>query len=296
MKEAFVLLACMIACQLFFGGSLIARERDDEITIVSENHVEIQEKYIRQIYPEVKNGIEKALGWKLLSQPTVLLVADKEVFQKMSGNPLISAFAVPSKHTIAIDLSSAGFEPYLLHETFEHELCHLILHDHIRERLLPKWLDEGICQWVSGSFGEIVVGKGVGVGGSNFSRHPIALQQLEDNFPRQKDLLIQAYEESRQFVDYLVSHYGKESLLGVLTHLKEGEPIDQAISKSLSKSLENIQEEWFKDLRSRHLWLLWASQYLYEILFVFAALLTVLAFIRSVMRRRHYEGDEEDEE
>jgi hypothetical protein len=81
-----------------------------------------------------------------------------------------------------------------------------------------------------------------------------------------------------------------------LEHLKEGSPIDQAFLQAFPKSLPSVQEEWLEGLGSRRVWLLWMSEYLYEILFVFGALLTVLAFIRVMIRKRNYDPGEEDEE
>lgn len=296
LKAATFLLAGIIACTLSFNGSIRAEDSKDQLIIVGEKHLEIQASLLRQIYPEVRASIENALGWRLLSTPRVLLVSDKEIFEKMSGNPLVSAFAVPARHSIVIYLPSAASEPYLLRETFEHELCHLLLHDHIRETLLPKWLDEGICQWISGSFGEILVGRGFAPSDINLSRRPLGLQQLTMSFPKDKDSLIQAYVESRLFVDFLVARYGKDPLLRILQHMKEGEPIDQAVYAVLSQSLESLQEEWLEELRGRSAWLLWVSQYLYEILFFLGALLTVLAYIRVMFRKKGYDPDEEDEE
>jgi hypothetical protein len=295
LKKILFFLVCL-ACLLSFSGFPGAGASNEELVVVGEKRLDIQAQHLRESYPEIRANIENSLGWKLLSPPTVLLIADREIFEKMSGSPLISAFAIPSRHSIVIHLSSATSEAYVLHETFEHELCHLLLHDHIKDGLLPKWLDEGICQWVSGSLGEILAGMGTAASGIKLLPHPIPLQQLTVSFPGERGSLIQAYQESRLFVEYLVAQYGKGCLLDVLKHLKEGAPIDQAFSQAFPKSLPSLEEEWLKGLGSRSLWLLWVSEYLYEILFVFGALLTVVAFIRVMIRKRNYDPGEEDEE
>jgi hypothetical protein len=284
-----------IACALAFIDLPGAEETTQHLVISGDEPLGAQARHLRQIYPEIRAHAEDTLGWKFRSPPGVLLVADRGIFEKMSGNPLISAFAVPSQHLVVIHLPPATSEPYLLHETFEHELCHLLLHEHIPGMLLPRWLDEGICQWLSGSLGEILVGRGAAAGAINPARHLIALQQLAVGFPQDKDSLIQAYAESRLFVEYLVAHYGKESLLQVLQHLREGLPIDQALSGATSKSLRNLEDEWLEELRSKGMWLLWIGQNLYELLFLLAAILTIVAFVRLVIRKKRYDPDEEDE-
>ena len=293
--SGFVLFSIIACTLLSFSSSLRAEHRKEELIVLAEQHLEVHVRHLRQIYPEVKADIEGALGWKFISAPQVLLVSDREIFEKMSGNPLVSAFAVPARHSIVIYLPLGASDPYVLRETFEHELCHLLLHDHIRETPLPKWLDEGICQWVSGSFGEILEGRRVAPMDINLSRHPIPLQQLTISFPKEKDSLIQAYVESRLFVDFLVARYGKGALRDVLRHMKEGQPTDQAVYTALSHSLESLQGQWWEEVRGRNGWLLWVSRYLYEILFFFGALLTLLAYIRIMIRKRGYDPAEEDD-
>lgn len=289
------LLACLL-CSSPAGGSPGAEDGDPQIVVMRDKGLEVQARQIRQMYPEVRKRVENALGWQLERPPTIVMVADREVFEKMSGNPLISAFAVPRQNSIVMLLPSASFDPYVLQETLEHELCHLLLHAHLRHELLPKWLDEGICQWLSGSLGEILAGQGFPATGSELMRHPIPLQHLRKSFPEEPKALLQAYEESRLFIDFLVAGQGKEGLLAVLERLKEGMDLDEAMLKTYSKSFEALQTEWLQELASRNLWLSWVSRYLYEIVFFSAALLTVLAFLRVLSRKRAYDRDEEGEE
>jgi len=101
--------------------------------------------------------------------------------------------------------------------------------------------------------------------------------------------------ESRLFVEYLVARPGKGSLISLLRYLQEGLPMEQAIPNVFSKSLHSLQEDWLEELNSKGLWLLWISQNLYELLFLAAAILTVLAFVRLMIRKRGYDPDEEDE-
>ena len=255
----FLFLAC-IFWSVFVGDPVARAEGgNQELVLVREEGLETQARQIEQMYPEVRSNLENALGWKLRRSPQVMLTADRVMFEKMSGSPLVSAIAVPRNQTIVM-LLSATTSLSVMHETLEHELCHLVLHDHINRKRLPKWLDEGICQWVSGSLGEILAGQGLVTAGINLSRHPIPLEQLAERFPGEKRLLIQAYEESRLFVDFLVARYGKDGLLKVLEHLKEGEAIDEAVLKAYSSSLESLQTEWLQELQNRNLWLLWFSQ------------------------------------
>lgn len=288
----------MIAWFLFSTGSCGADEQilfqDESLLIRGEGPLGIEAKYLSRIYPQAKTEIESNLGWKLLSKPTVLLVGNKAVFGKMSGSPFVSAFAIPSEHLIVIHISPITSMPPILNDTFKHELCHLLLHEHVKNQVIPRWLDEGICQWISGTLGEIMAGEGAIVSRIGMAHRLIPLQQLTVTFPKDKDSLFLAYKEGQDFVEYLTTHYGTKSLRRILQYLEEGDYIDLAVSKSLSKSFQDVQEEWVNDMQKRNEWLIWASQNLYEIIFFTVAVLSVLAFVRLKIKRTRYTGTEDE--
>lgn len=273
---------------------LVFRSKEFEIACQKSSHTEEEE--IRKIYGQVKGDIEQILGWKLLSRPLIILISDKKTFEKMSGSKFTAAFAVPQKHLIVIAISPLYSKSYLLKEVFKHELCHLFLHDHIQDNLLPRWLDEGICQWVSGTMGELLVNGGqIRINRIDLSRHIIPLSQLTYSFPREKNLLYLAYAESLRFVTFIDKRYGKEKLVAVLHSLEKGEKIDAAFSIALSESLDEVEEKWQEQLKKKNVWLVWASQYMYELLFSIGALLTVAGFIRLMIKKRRY-AEEHDSE
>jgi hypothetical protein len=80
-----------------------------------------------------------------------------------------------------------------------------------------------------------------------------------------------------------------------LQYLEQGDSIDPAVSKSLSKSFQDVHEEWVNDMQKRSEWLVWASQNLYEIIFFIMAVLSILAFVRLRIRRTRYTGEDDDD-
>jgi len=268
---------------------------NDGLAVIFEEATKTTAGHVVEIYPKIREDLEDLLGWKLRSRPVVRLVANRDTFAQMSGSPHFSAFAVPQRSLMVMFVAPAAAGSLTLSETLKHELCHLLLHDYIQDSLLPKWLDEGVCQWVSGSLGEILSGGGFPDTEIALAARPIPLRRLTYSFPRDRDLLFLAYEESRRFVEYLTATYGRQGLLAILKHLREGEYIDRAISGALSRSFEALEREWLDSVRRQYVWLIWASRHLYDILFVIAAILTVVAFISLVIRRKRYR-EEEDEE
>lgn len=263
------------------------------VAFLGESHFLDEAQSLLAGYPEARRTMEMALGWELESNPNVILVGDREIFRKMTGNPLVTAFAVPEENLIVIHVSPAAANPYVLQETFTHELCHLLLHNHIGESSLPRWLDEGICQWISGSLGEIVAGDALDTSPVSIARHPIPMAALEDSFPAGGEPLLRAYAQSMSFVEYLISRHGRDGLHEVLRHLKEGHRVDRGIELALGISYQELERDWLRHIRAGNVWLIWASQHIYDILFFAGAVLTIMAFVRLWTRKRRLNAEDD---
>lgn len=275
-----------------WGAAYSSLETDDVIVLFDEPlHGATRE--VASIYPRLKSELEEILGWNLDYKPAVLLIKDRETFQKRAGSPFFTALAVPGHGTVVIDYSRMAASPSLLATTVKHELCHLILHRHIQRNHLPKWLDEGVAQWISGGMAEIIMDrKRFILTRAVLSGRYFRISDLATQFPSDERGLLTAYEQSKDLIEYIVKRFGANRILDILDHLKEGASPDRAIYRSLFISLDDLEGEWIKDLRKRATWLTYLSVYLYEILFFLGALLTVLGFIRVMIRKRSYRDDD----
>ncbi len=252
---------------------------------------------VLRLYPELKQALEKEIGWPLDIRPQVVLVKDTRTFQKLSRNELFVAFAVPEKNLIVIDYSRMNRHPFSLPVTFKHELCHLLLHRHISNHHLAKWFEEGICQWVSDGIGEIFIDRsGSGLNAAILSGRLLHLRQLTVNFPRDNASLMLAYEQSKSVVNYIERQHGNSAILDLLDHLRNDESMETATLKSLGISIEKLESDWRAHLESTPGWLVYFADNLYGILFFLAALLTIFGFIRRVMRRKSWENEEINDE
>ncbi|HPQ43145.1 MAG TPA: peptidase MA family metallohydrolase [Syntrophales bacterium] len=269
------------------------------ITVYFEKQLETSAREIVAIYPGVLAELEDLLGWDLGYRPTVFLDNNRDRFEKMAGSDLFVAMAVPQKKLIIID-HSRMIHPFTLRTTLKHELCHLILHRHIREATLPRWFDEGIAQWTSDGLAEIIMKSDrLVLNRAVLMHHYIRLEDLHRYFPRNKNALQLAYEESKNIVEYIIRDYGVGRLLRILYALEGGKDIDTAISDSLFISLDELETEWLKHLRQRVSWVLLLNAYLYQILFFLAALLLAIAGSVKLLKQRRarlqeYEDDDED--
>jgi hypothetical protein len=253
-------------------------------------------KEILELYPAIKHEVEKTLRWEVRFRPEVLLIRENRTFRMLAHSEMVVAFADPERQLIVIDYSRMGMHPFRLDITFKHELCHLLLHSHIPHGL-PKWFDEGVSQWVTGGLAEILVEDRKPVlKEAALARRIFRFEALSLHFPEDRPGLILAYEQSRSLVEYMADTFGAQKLLDILEALKDGTSIDDALRKHLGLALPVLEGNWLAHLNKNITWLIYLSNNLYEILFFLAALITIFAGLKMLLRRlARKDTDEEDE-
>ena len=267
-----------------------------EVIVIFEEPLETVAKDVVKIYPAVKADLVATLDWKVDVIPDVILVKDKSTLMRMVGSDIIIAFAIPGRNLIVLDTSRVYTRPFTLEATLKHELCHILLHSNIKDERLPRWLDEGVCQWASGGIAELMADDGDrALTKATISDGVISIGDLI-RFPRDEKSLLLAYEESKSIVEYIVSEYGKQGILQILEYLKEGHSIDDSIQKSFSVSTSELEIKWLAYLKRKHTWFSYLSYNIYTILFSFAAVITVYGFIRLLKKKRAYVDDDEEKD
>ncbi len=198
----------------------------------------------------------------------------------------MAAFALPRKNLILLDHGEIGDRPLRIDMVLKHELCHLVLHHQIGEAL-PKWLDEGVCQWAGGGVAGIITGSTESVlPRAALLNRLIPFQELEARFPDDTDRLILAYEQSRSLVDFIALTYGRERLLLLLRDLGAGTAWQGAFSRSLGAPSDEIESKWREYVLGRSRWVYIAARHSHEMIFLGAALLTIFASIRILLSRK----------
>ena len=244
-------------------------------------------KEVIELYPRIKQELKGILGWEIDFKPSIVLIRENARFQEIIANPYIIAFAIPHKDLIVIDYSKMNVSPFTLGVTMKHEMCHVLLGRNIPSERLPRWLNEGFCQWVTGGVGELMIDdRQPNLNKASLSHRLIPLSLLSRNFPVDRDQLILAYEESKNVVEYMVTEYGQRGVVSVMSYLKEGDDIDEATRKGLSISLDELEERWTQHLQQRVTWIGYVAANIYTILLFAAALLTICGFLRIIIKRR----------
>jgi hypothetical protein len=282
-------------------GSAYAERRtleDERVIVRFDSPLENAAKEVLRDYPAVRAELMRDLGWRSEFRPEIVLVKDSASFRKSAESGLVTAFAVPQKDLIVIDYSRMNVHPFTLGTTLKHELCHLELHHHIAGGTLPRWLDEGICQWVTGGLAEIMTDrKSSALREAVLSKRLMSIERLTENFPADGKDLVLAYEESRSIVEYIKKEFGVSGLRSMLEQMSGGNNLEDAVRKSLLISTDELEKRWRSSLAGKIWWFPYISDNLYEILFLLAALITIYGFFRILKKKKEYrDEDEEDHE
>ena len=292
----FVVSVVFIALSATFLSAETGSIQTSAANVLFEKPLMPVAREIAEIYPAVSSELSRTFRWVIDFRPEIVLAKDRDTFRKMVGSDSILAFAVPQRNLIVLDTSRVYTKPFTLRTTLKHELCHLVLHRNIQGDRLPRWLDEGICQWASGGIAELMAeDSDKALAQATASDMLIPIGGLE-RFPDEDKSLLLAYEESKSFVEYLISKSGEEGFLQAVGYFKEGNSLDEAIQRSFSMSLHDLEQDWQSHLKRKYTWVYYLSSNLYTILFVFAALITVYGFIRLLQKKRAYKDEEEEED
>ena len=281
-------LECLAAKQTLQSGELLVVFDEPARAVAGD---------VVSAYPLIKAEIEETFGWKADFGPmvAVVLLSEEEFLRGMPRSSPVAAYAIVRDNAVVINLLRAEKAPSRFGSVLKHELAHLYLGRHIKEANMPKWLNEGVVQWTSGGVSELLLTGGAAeIEKATLRGSLIPLRDLVHRFPRDERRLRLAYEESRSMVSYIVREYGREGLLSVLNHMKEGYGVREAVLKGLALDMEELELKWRAHLKRKHTLLAYIGNNIYTLLFAFAALITVYGFVRVIIRIKTYR-DEDDE-
>ncbi len=278
--ELFVLF--LVACNLMFSSSLLS-QKNENLTMERGSfliHFAASDSaYARQAgdilakaYEEISFDLDiqtdETFNVYIMPTRRSFLDALEGKLPKWTG-----AFAVPSQQLMVIKSPRWDRSENYRH-TLVHELLHLLVHNYLGVRDLPRWLDEGMAIFYSGEDRwktDVAVSKALATGSV------IPLSEVDDVLKYHRAKADLAYQQSFSAVFYLLTTYDIEALREIIYSLKEGLGIDEAFRRATGSSFNDFEEEWRNYIRRTHKWL-----WLYEIdnyVWVFILALTVFAFI-----------------
>ena len=276
-------------------------------TIVSANKdfVEHKQKNFTVIYPhtlqhalndivDAYNRANKNLGkifsWSIRNHVHLIIIKKRSDFIQIAEHPLTVAFAEPTRHIITINYQAATVDPFSLETTLQHELCHILLGEHLSMHI-PRWLNEGIAQWASEGITEIIRPEKNLLQKAAFSGTLIPFYRLEYSFPKESSAFVLAYEQSQNFVVYLVQQYSKYAFLQMLDLMKTGHSLHSAAHSTYGKSMRQLEYEWVSSQTQYFEWIIFVINNLYTFLFMGLALISLIAFVRMKRKKWQYPDD-----
>lgn len=248
---------------------------------------------IVRMYPPVKLELEHTLHLMVDFKPNILLMNDRRRFSKTFGGDMVVAVAIPDRNLMVIDYTRMVENPFMLRTTLKHELSHLLLHRHIDSDSLPRWLDEGISQWVTGGVSELVTDPGWSVLENAAMRDNLLRFDELVSFPSERRATMLAYQQSKSFIEYIVELYGTNALINILREMKNNASVDRAFATVLPHTLRQVEHNWVNHIQTRVSWFTYISRNMFQFIFLIAAFLLIVAFIKTIFQRRRRDDDDE---
>ena len=189
--------------------------------------------------------IARELGVQTGHTMRVLLAHDEQDFRELQpGRPpeWADGTAFPSQGLIflrapRIRAGTAG----PLEQVFDHEIVHVLLGQAFGPRPVPRWLQEGLAQWIAGEYKPetvIALNRGSAVGGL------IRLEELSAGFPENAVRAQLAYAQSADLIAFLQQEHGPEAIQVLVAELSQGTPVNAAFRAATGESVEELDRAW----------------------------------------------------
>ncbi len=205
----------------------------------------------------------------------------KEFFDFARGDlpKWTGAFAVPASRVMVVKSPRWDRPETDFRATLVHELVHLLLHECVRYRPVPRWLDEGLAifyaeaqKWNTLT----TLSKAVAAN----SLIPLAEVDRVLDFQKAKAEL--AYQESYSAVHYLLLTYDIEALRIILQGIREGKDLDAGFHLATGSTFVGFEQEWIAHVKKNYKWF-WLSEF---DSYVWVLILALGVFAWLAIRRR----------
>ncbi len=173
-----------------------------------------------------------------------------------------------------------------------HELVH-ILTSHKRAGYLPRWFSEGLAMYLSG---ETMYKNRTSLGRAVVFKKTYTLDGIDDMMRLGPEQARVAYLQSISFIEFLVDHYGWESVAALLHGYQAGLDPNDVFLDQVGRSFYDIEVAYHQDLAHQYRWfniLAWLN--FTNLLWSGASILVMVVGMSAIIRRRRelHSGDGE---
>ncbi len=131
-----------------------------------------------------------------------------------------------------------------------HELTHVLV-GHLTFTCLgdvPTWLNEGLAVF---SEGDLDPSSQQQLGGAIQNDTLLSVRSLSTGFSEVPDKAYLSYSQSYSIVKFLIETHGQEKMTALLTSLRDGLTIDEALLQTYGFNVEGLEDEWREAIGAR---------------------------------------------
>ena len=218
---------------------------------ITENMVKIywyegNETFVRELMAtaqQVVSRLGRDTGAYLEQEVKIYIYANSGDLQGAMVFPQewTGGVAYPRYGTIAIGISPGNLD--WGKRAMAHELAHLVAHQMTLNPYndVPTWLDEGLAMWAEG---EPEVDLEAVFKRAAAEDKLVSVRSLSSPFSAHADEAGLSYLQSYSFVEYLISSYGQDKMLELLTTFRNGSGYDAALESTYGFDMDELNTLW----------------------------------------------------
>ncbi len=250
----------------------------------------------RVLWNSLRTGVtrlETALGIPLQDTVTFIITPTSKEWRRITGGAPDWAQGISDPyHRVTILKSPRYGDPLRpFHVTALHELVHLLLRTGHPDVFIPRWLDEGLAQILSGESLHLRTSL---ISQAVLSGRIHNFFQIERVMRMRSQEAHLAYAESITAVDLLIKTYGWDGVRNYVGALRSGLEPDEAFIKVFGIHLGEFEGQWFDYLRHTYRFSIFQNWefYLGIIFLPFLALAGLAAWHRRRTILKRWEEEE----
>jgi len=250
-----------IATALFCVGGLRASGAEKAWDEVKSKHFRVlyaaREDVARTVLERAEayyTGIGEVFGfprhkdfWLWDNRVRILLYGSRDAFREATKAPGWAAGRASAERR---EIAGWAGEDGFVDEVLPHELTHLMFRGYLGTAEAPRWLEEGVAQWVSPVRraaaqvqGERLASSGEWVPWKDLERWEI---------PEDGNTAMRYYAQAAGLTAFLLDRYGMERFARFCRAMRDGRGPDDAFRFTYGgfvPSMEQVEREWVQSLR-----------------------------------------------
>jgi hypothetical protein len=235
-----------------------------------------------------KLGVNRPVGVRVFIAPT-----EGRFRYLTSGMPhWTGGLAKPSQRIIILQSPRNMPSRGQFSVTALHELVHIIT-SHEKPGFLPRWFSEGLAMYLSG---ETMYKNRTPLGRAVVFNQTYTLDAIDNMMALGPEQARVAYMQSISFVEFLVDHYGWNSISALLHGYQESRDPDDVMREIAGRSFFDVEVAYHQELADKYRWfnvMAWLN--FDTLVWSGASILVMVVGMNAIIRRRRelHSGDGE---